>query len=220
MYNNIMQKAKNAFTLLELVIVIVVIGILTVIAMPVLNSDETALYNAANQVVSDIRYTQHLALIDAKTDLSSDWFKARWQIYFAKDNSGNSHQVYTIYSDLDKDDEAHADMNEIAISPVSQKKMTGDSLYGNSNISQMDLTGTYGVSKVEFTHGCGNSKRLFFDHIGRPLLNNNSLYNDILSSECRIKLTHLNGNTHITIKVEPETGYTCILNEKTNSCLQ
>ena len=185
--------------------------------IPRLNNSDTSLYNAARQIASDIRYTQHLAMIDDKIDTSADWFKARWQIYFASDSSGNLHQVYSIYSDLDKDDATNPDTTEIAVSPVAQKKMTGDSLYNGNNISQMDLTKKYGVITVEFENGCANYQRLYFDHLGRPLLNNNSLYNDIMTSECQIKLTHSNGHSRI-VKVQPETGYACVYNADTNSC--
>ena len=57
---------KKAFTMLELVFVLVVIGILAAVMIP--NMQSTALREAAIQVVSHIRYTQHLAMIDDKFD--------------------------------------------------------------------------------------------------------------------------------------------------------
>ena len=55
---------KKAFTMLELVVVIVVIGIIAVAALPRINDDHIA--EAADQVMSHIRYTQHLAMQDSK----------------------------------------------------------------------------------------------------------------------------------------------------------
>ncbi|MCF6310454.1 MAG: type II secretion system GspH family protein, partial [Sulfurimonas sp.] len=57
---------KKAFTMLELVMVIVVIGILAAVMLPRVASDRLA--EAATQVISHIRYTQHLAMVDDQFD--------------------------------------------------------------------------------------------------------------------------------------------------------
>ncbi|WP_300367295.1 prepilin-type N-terminal cleavage/methylation domain-containing protein, partial [Hydrogenimonas sp.] len=54
------MKIKNAFTMLELIIVIVVVGILSAIMIPRFSDDK--LREAADQIMSHIRYTQHLAM--------------------------------------------------------------------------------------------------------------------------------------------------------------
>ena len=81
---------KKAFTMLELIFVLVVIGILAAVMMP--NTKTNRLYEAAQQVVAHIRYTQHLAMIDDQYNSSdADWYKARWQIFFTRtdDNCDN-----------------------------------------------------------------------------------------------------------------------------------
>lgn len=64
---------KKAFTMLELVVVIVVIGIIAVAALPRINDDHIA--EAADQVMSHIRYTQHLAMQDSKVGDGDKWYK-------------------------------------------------------------------------------------------------------------------------------------------------
>ena len=66
---------KKAFTMLELVFVIVVIGILAAAIIPSTRTNPAQ--EAAIQLLSDIRYTQHLAMIDDKygqnTPGNVDW---------------------------------------------------------------------------------------------------------------------------------------------------
>lgn len=59
-----------AFTMIELVFVIVVLGILSALAMPRIDRDLRQ--EAKDNILSSIRYTQHLALIDEKTNPGSD----------------------------------------------------------------------------------------------------------------------------------------------------
>ena len=55
---------KRAFTMIELIFVIVVVGILAAIMIPKLNRNASR--EAANQILTHIRYTQHLAMQDDK----------------------------------------------------------------------------------------------------------------------------------------------------------
>ena len=55
---------RLAFTMLELVFVIVVIGILAALAMP--NLSTSPLQQAAEEIAGHIRYTQHLAMMEDK----------------------------------------------------------------------------------------------------------------------------------------------------------
>jgi prepilin-type N-terminal cleavage/methylation domain-containing protein len=82
---------KKAFSMIELIIVIVVIGILAVVMIPRIGSNRV--YEAATQLASHIRYTQHLAMVDDKFESTdSNWSKKLWQIRF---NNGS----YSIVSD-------------------------------------------------------------------------------------------------------------------------
>jgi prepilin-type N-terminal cleavage/methylation domain-containing protein len=194
---------KKAFTMLELIMVIVVIGILTAVIVPRVES--TSLREAATQVVSHVQYTQHLAMVDDKFNSDeADWFVARWQIYFQLDTSGSGNRVYSIYTDKDLNDAANPNDGEMAVDPLSRKQMTGKSNHTN-RIEEMDLTSYYGINNVDTTGCAGGVQRIFFDHLGRPHINNNSLYNNLLTEQCEIILFNSDGN--ISIFIEPETGY-------------
>ena len=72
---------RKAFTMLELVVVIVVVGILAMVATPRFKDDQLA--ELVDQTVSLIRYTQHLAMQDNPFDPQDPaWFKKRWTIQF------------------------------------------------------------------------------------------------------------------------------------------
>lgn len=107
---------KKAFTMLELIFVIVIAGILSIAILPSFNRN--TLQEAADQLVSHIRYTQHLAMMDDKfipspsmskyTDIiqknkeSEFWYKGRWQIAFfnvSGETPDSSFTAYSIFSD-------------------------------------------------------------------------------------------------------------------------
>ena len=201
----------RAFTMIELVFVIVVAGILAAVIIP--STRTNPLQEAAIQVLSDIRYTQHLAIVDDKYDGTNNWFISRWNIFFKLDNSANGNIVYEVHSDMNKLG-GQAGTTEIAVNPLSSLRMTGDTLYGSNRTTKMDLTDNYGIVSAPasiMTGGCANSQRIYFDHLGRPHTNNNTAYGTLLYTACDIKLTHSDG-TDITIQIQPETGYSCILN--------
>lgn len=207
---------KKAFTMLELVFVIVVAGILAAVIIPSTRTNPTQ--EAAIQVLSDIRYAQHLALVDDKYDGTNNWFISRWNILFKLDNSGNGNIVYEINTDINKSG-GQAGTIEIAVNPLSGLRMTGDTLYGNNRTQNMDLTGKYGIVSAPnaiMTGGCAGSQRIYFDHLGRPHTNNNAAYGNLLRLACNITLT--DGATNVGIRIQPETGYACILNDAGTDC--
>lgn len=217
---------RSAFTMLELVFVIIVIGILAVLAMPSFQSN--ALRQAAEQIARHIRYTQHLAMVNDKYDpLDQNWSRENWQIEFT---STASNVWYRIYSDTDHNGNCDVINNEAAIDPL-----TNMTLNQNSDIT--DLKKRFSITSVTFSSSCsgrnnnsgglptgGTGKELSFDTLGRPhiyitdatpIASNINAY--LLSSDCTITLSHqTDGNA--TIKIEPETGYVCILDNATGEC--
>jgi len=74
-----MTNTSRGFTLIELVMVIIVIGIVAVYAAPRFNLDDYEVTEAASEVVEAIRYTQALAmehsgLADSDTDGNEDLY--------------------------------------------------------------------------------------------------------------------------------------------------
>ena len=211
---------KKAFTMMELVFVIVIIGILAVATAPKLNDNR--LRELAHQIISDIRYTQHLAMSSNEFDPNdSEWHLKRWQIFFHNDGSGNGHKVYTIYRNQDKDKVGNSvETNEIATDQATGRKMTGDSSY-STFIETMDLTDEYGITSYNL---CGNTdetkKRLYFDYIGRVyapdgLISDTNRFDSLITTSCNLKLINDSGN-FVTITIEPETGYAYINEAQSN----
>ena len=176
-----LNKQTKAFTLIELVFVIVVLGILAALALP--RMDRDLRQEAKDNLLSAIRYTQHLALNDDKTDpFDASWQDKLWNISFASDGSD-----YNISSDTN-----------VAIDPANGKPMDGT---GSPNV----LIGKkYGVSGIT---GCGGL--IAFDHLGRPFtaLTATNNYSAYMPANCTIAVTFQGGITPLNITIATETGY-------------
>lgn len=162
---------KRAFTFYEIVVVVVVIGILSAVAISRMQLDRKQ--EAADQILSHIKYTQHLALMNdvfepypidssvKETQRCKYYYKQRWQIYFT-DSDGTIY--YQIFSDLpDNSNTAcfnkntESDPHEIAIDPGSGKLLIGNwkELGGNTHYpskeevnTKLNLTLEYGIKKI------------------------------------------------------------------------
>jgi len=229
---------KKAFTMLELVFVIVIIGILAATIIP--NTRTNPLQEAALQIVSDIRYTQHLAMVDDKFNINDvNWSHQRWQILFSSNGSSGGEMAYTIFSDTSGDGSGNPDVAEIARNPANfSERMSGGQTSsvllnidnaGFVGMNKLNLGRSYGIDDVTFpNNSCSNggSRRIAFDHIGRPIkgslasndtaYENYNLITDV--NNCNIILTHTTGTT-LTIRVHRETGYVCIIDDATANCI-
>ncbi|MDR1285518.1 MAG: type II secretion system GspH family protein [Campylobacteraceae bacterium] len=218
-------KSKFAFTLVELVFVIVAVGILAAVIVPRMQSSR--LREAADQVVSHIRYTQHLAMMDDKFGLGNEWYKGRWQISFEQDGD---FWTYTIFSDGSNAGIVNGNPSEveIAVNPQDRsKRLTGGSASGGINYDNpivtkdLNLGRTYGIKgagAVSFNANCNNDNilRITFDYLGRPMSRNPNDYtgpyeagNLITSQEpnfCTITIRDESGDS-LGITIQPETGF-------------
>jgi len=215
---------KRAFSLMELVLVIVVVGIISAVMVPRIN--DVQIDKAAQQVLTHIRYTQHLAMMDNRFDPQDpNWFKKRWQIRFQYKGSFPRKYFYTIYRDDDLT--GGYSQREIAKNPLNPSQL----LTGKKTIStvttakytkKLDLYQTYNIKSVSMTgciyRGVGQSVRLSFDYLGRPIVKNvNALarayaaktQRRLATKTCYLKLTDKSDRT-ATIAIEPETGYAYI----------
>lgn len=215
---------KKAFTMLELIFVIIVIGILAAVIVP--NTKRNPLQEAAVQVASHLRYTQHLSMLHDNYDKNDkDWYMGRWQIVFSNSQYTDNMPAYTIFRDQDFGSGYVGDPTkaEIAKNPENNDQlMTGG--YGLvqainfthenfKGMEKLNLGTEYGVESVTFSGGCSGGARVAFDHLGRPLKGDHSSMKAsylastkrLITSTCAITLN--DGVESVVINVEPETGY-------------
>jgi Tfp pilus assembly protein FimT len=202
---------RFAFTMLELIFVIIVIAILAVLAMP--NFNRNLLQEAAEQVAGHIRYTQHLAMNDDKFDPADPtWYEKRWQIRFPHTTiAGETIYYYEIFSDENK--QGNSDLSEEAVDPLTHETI-GDGVTAVAAIpdtSMVNLTKRFGVTSVTGTCVIGGAYRtVAFDNLGRPYLDvyTGTYSNIVPAGGCTIILNHPDGTA--TITVQQETGYVSI----------
>lgn len=227
---------KKAFTMLELVFVIVVIGVLMAVILP--RTETNNLREAAIQVISDIRYTQHLAMVDDQYNASDvNWSRGRWQIRFGSSANTEHEMAYAIFLDkvsntgTSRDGNPNITNNEIARDPSNPDKLLSGGWAGilptndPRATKKMNIGMSYDIASVDFEAGCNHAtvKRLTFDYLGRPLRGSiHSLTrpyeaNRIIQNRCEIVLTDVGGDS-IVIGIAPETGYACILDATRTDC--
>jgi len=184
---------KKAFTMLELVFVIVIVGIISVMIAPSFGGNK--LRQAADQLISHIRYTQHLAMMDNKFDISDAvWYRKRWTIRFVEDlsftnatcpnknfNSVWSYMIYENTSCTTPTCNTNPNISEFARDPLDNNTFlsggynnvlcvdNSDNTVDKKSSSKMRLADEYGITNVTFGGGCRSSTTyISFDHIGRP----------------------------------------------------
>ncbi len=197
---------KKAFTMLELVAVIVVVAILSIALLP--RFSDSNLREAADQILSHIRYTQHLAMIDERFNPSvKEWWKDRWLIGFRQCTGGNG-WYYIVGRDLDHGGDIGN--SEAAINPFDKKRLyTSNSCNVDENQSgEILITSKYGINDIKFSQGCGTNKYIAFDNYGRPYKSTLGLTSqyDMMTKTCEITFETDDGD--FKIKIEKETGYT------------
>lgn len=191
--------------MLELVFVIVVIGIISAMVIP--RMDRDSLFEATNQTLNHIKYTQHLAMTqDVYSDTNPNWFMQRWKMQFYACGG------YVVYSDSNEG--GGADRNESAIDPQTGKRLFTTNVCDENPLDydKISLVNNFGVT---LALNCGGQD-MAFDTLGRPYSANTM--NGVLKQNCDITLTGGNGATEI-IRIHPETGYACMLNAAGNACI-
>ena len=212
---------KKAFTMIELIFIIVVVGILAAVAVPQINRN--SLVEAADQVVSHIRYTQQLAMNDNKFNASDqNWFRRLWRIQFTNAGAPGSaagwrYNVYWDNGTFPKSNGQPNSLASIAVDPLNPNKLLTSgfaSQPSNTDGARMNkklnLGGSYDIVNVTFGDACnqrGNTT-IAFDVKGRPMrqVAKVALYANLIAAPCTITLTN-SANDRAIITIQPETGY-------------
>ena len=210
---------RKAFSLIELVIVIVVIGILAVNFIPRIDRDNRTA--AMNHILTMIRYTQNLALHDDKQDRDNPkWQKKFWKFKISKCQNENKY-YFIIGSDTDTN--GYIKKEETAIDPSNGKYLySGNNCKTeskNPNKSPNVFLDKYGINSVTFSSCAGDStgsntnKHIGFDKFGRVYKNFENAdsdkpnYKSYRRTDCRITFGFENSDQNFTIRVKTETGY-------------
>lgn len=223
---------KSAFTMLELVMVIVVLGILAALALPRMERDIHQ--EAADNILSAIRYTQHMALMDDVTKPNNPkWQQAFWRFGF----QGCSDNGIFYYVGSDKDTEGNIDAGEEAMDPanghpmmglntepcendLSEQKITiGGTDYPSS--SNIFITKKYGISDSNITYagGCSSAaQHIAFDYMGRPHTGITNLtkpdFSTLMHEDCNLTFGFVDSSiAPFTITIEKETGHAFIVGQ-------
>ena len=225
---------KRAFTIIELVFVIVVVGILAAIMIPKLNRNASR--EAANQILTHIRYTQHLAMQDDKyenfiNNQSKLWFKMRWGIAFNNtslydecliDKPGIKTWKYNVFFDNSFKGNINSE-SEVANDIYKSGKLLSGGWSGMSTDAckkinkELNLGKRFGITSVDFKDGCSGMQTINFDEMGRPMkvvsvTKNRGAkrpYDRLLKKDCSITITDKRGN-QTTITIEKESGFASI----------
>lgn len=230
---------KKAFTLVELIFVVVVIGILAFALWP--TKQPTQALEAARQIVAHIRYTQHLALNDDKfathtdtggtSSIAKDWYKRLWRITFSNITADKDCKIggwrYAVYQniagDLLSDKGQPNGTIEAARNPAQAGKVLSACYPGlSTNISdELNLSQTYKIKNIDFSELAegGKIQGIIFDELGRtyPRGEWDAPYDDSRKfsqdngSFGRIILSAKDGSV-AKILVFAETGYACVEN--------
>ena len=212
----------KAFSLIELIFVIVIIGIISSFVIPSIKTNP--LQEAAIQLVSDIRYTQHLAMNDDLYNLNSNsWYENRWRLKFYKGVKSDDKLSYTICNK--EDSHTNINVNNVAKNPLDSMQLlsgghSSSSIKLNVNnekfigMKKLNLGKSYDVSSYTLSGGCKDS-RINFDFLGRPIYRDPNKYIEIykykknkkvlIEESCQITLMNIN-NEKIKVVIEAETG--------------
>jgi len=214
-----MNRSQKAFTMIELVFVIVVLGILATIALP--RFDRDLKQEAADNILSDIKLTQHMALVDFRHEFDEPkWQRSFWRIEI--ESCGNNSGLFVSVGS-DKDYDGSLDEDETAIDPSNGHLMSWSNGQdctdgGDSNTSErIFITHKFGVQSVTGAGGCAGVQHIGFDHLGRPHVSfSNSTtpdYSSYMTSDCNLTFTMSDDDT-FDITIKPETGHVFIVGQE------
>lgn len=209
--------------MLELVVVIVVLGILAAMALP--RMDRDLRQEAGDNILSAIRYAQHMALMDDVTNpRNSDWQRSFWRFGVRACLASEGDIFYYVGSD--KDREGNIDNSEAAVDPINGQIMVGAAgtscADGSNNNASSDIfiSHKHGIKYTNtiFTNCGGGTQYIGFDHLGRPHTgfddSDRPDYSSLLHSDCTLRFEFEDASIDdLLIRVEKGTGHAFIVGQ-------
>ena len=212
--------------MIELVMVIVVLGILAAMALPRMERDIRQ--EAGDNILSAIRYTQHMALMDNVTDpRNSDWQRSFWRFGVRTCLNAEGDVFYYVGSDENRG--GNIDAVEAAVDPLSGKIMLGAagttcaSGVNNNASPNIFITKKYGIQNTNMFINCGGgdadaARYVGFDHLGRPHTgfsgSGNPDYSSILTADCNLRFQFADTDIDdLVITIEKQTGHAFIVGQ-------
>jgi len=221
-YITLNHTMKRAFTMIELVLVIIVMGILAAMALPRYQNDIRQ--EAADNILSAIRYTRLMALTDNVTNpRDNKWQRAFWRFGI----EGCSDDGIFYYISSDKDYEGDIDNSEIINDPTNGLHLMGannqpcETVIQSGASPNIFLTKHFGIKEGDIDICTSGGQYIGFDYLGRPHTgfagNGGSTspnYASLLHTDCTITINFSDsGLDPINIIVEKGTGHTYIQGE-------
>ena len=223
--STLQNRERHAFTMIELTLVIVVMALLAAMAIPRYERDIRQ--QAADNILSAIRYTQLMALTDNVTNPSDDrWQRAFWR--FGIEKCSDNGIFYYIGSDKDYGGgiNTSASNPEYINDPANGLKMMGtnnqpcETTTNNGASNNIFLTKNYGIKNGDINIDCGDNDNQYigFDYLGRPhngfTGSSSPNYSSLLHSDCHITVNFSeSGDNPIKIIIEKGTGHAYIEDE-------
>ena len=209
-----MKENRFAFSMIELIMVIVVLGILSATAMPNFKNDVRV--GARENLYSAFQYTRNLALIDNRTNpIDTDWQMELWTISFSNSPEGFT---YNIGSNLNHN--SAFSKNECAIDPANGKyfyNLNGDTTIDTDESPNVFLGKKFGVKDIVFEDGCNGAQYIAFDNMGRPHINgiysSIALYSGVMLQDCKVTVSFLDTSIeNLIFSIKKETGFVEVVN--------
>jgi len=229
-------KTKSAFTMIELVFVIVILGILASLAMG--RMDRDLRQEASSTILSHIRLAQQLALNDNKhrRDNDPEWQKAYWRFEYGKCQNttnldGTADYYYRVGSSVGMQNGFNK--NESARNPIDGKYLYTINTCSNLQSDESPtilISKKFGINRIRKYGGCSNVQHIAFDYLGRPhhqIASYNAIdgadFSRIMKRDCRLKFEmstdvnydgSIDSNDSFTIRVLAETGHAFIVGQE------